>query len=93
MKKKLSKLALVLVSVVGLAALVSCKHDTTTQKSNEPLGTDTNNSTVGENKIPTNEVNEKPQINYDDIVDYYGCPNSKRVKKLMTKRVKEIMRG
>jgi hypothetical protein len=93
MKKKLSKLALVLVSVVGLAALVSCRQGNTTQKSDKPQGTDTNNSTVEENKIPTNDVNEEPQINYDDIVDYYGCPNSKRVKKLMTKRVNKIMRG
>ena len=93
MKKKLSTLTLVLVSIVGLVALVGCEHNNTTQKRTNPQGTDTNNSTVEENKIPTNDVNKEPQINYDDIVDYYGCPNSKRVKKLMTKRVKEIMRG
>lgn len=93
MKKKLSALTLVLVSIVGLVALVGCEHNNTTQKRTNPQDTDTNNSTVEENKITTNDVNKEPQINYDDIVDYYGCPNSKRVAKLVTKKAIKVVRG
>lgn len=32
------------------------------------------------------ESNEQPETEYEVTTDYYGCPNSKRVKKLNLKK-------
>ncbi|MBR1855281.1 MAG: hypothetical protein IJ794_19425 [Lachnospiraceae bacterium] len=75
MKKKV--LAVLLLVGTSILALAGC----TTRK---PKTEETQKEDEVSDKQNENGQREMQEVDMDDMVCYYGCPNSKRVRKLNT---------